>query len=503
MKQADRVSDGLPSPPVRANAGFAKDVVKLMSGTAFAQLLTVLAAPFLARLYHPEDFGVVALFGSLTGVLAVIACLRYEVAIMLPDNDVEAANLLAVSLICTIVITVFTLPVVWWGDKLLLGWLNAGELAPYLWLVPLMTLILGTFSALSYWNSRNKQFGRLSIAKVVSASTTVAAQLGFGFAGFANSQTLIGAVVGGQALITSVLGGQIWRDDGQLFLRSIKWREMLQGVRRYRKFPMIDIWGALMNSISWQLPVLLLSAFFPQAVVGYYAFSFRFIQLPMSLIGGTLGQVYFQRISDAKSSQSELAEISETVFRRLVALFLLPALLLSVIGSDIFALAFGDRWAEAGTYTQILSIWMFLWLVSSPLSSIFTVLERQGLALGVHLTLLVTRAVSLYLGGIWGDVYLAIGLFAVSGSIFYGGLSVWNLSMAGVRPRDTFLIYFRYLLYSLPAVAFLLMMKTWGAEPAWLTIAATAEAAVYYLLIIRSEPDLYQNSHSPRLSPKT
>ena len=52
---------------------FGKDVLKLVSGTAVAQVLSILAAPILTRLYAPEAFGVLALFVSITSIINVIA----------------------------------------------------------------------------------------------------------------------------------------------------------------------------------------------------------------------------------------------------------------------------------------------------------------------------------------------------------------------------------------------------------------------------------------------
>ena len=55
-------------------------------------------APVLTRLYGPEAFGFLALFTSITSIIGVVACMRCELAIMLPKTDEEAANLLGLSL---------------------------------------------------------------------------------------------------------------------------------------------------------------------------------------------------------------------------------------------------------------------------------------------------------------------------------------------------------------------------------------------------------------------
>jgi lipopolysaccharide exporter len=487
MPERDIIVAKAQAVPDRKRTSFAGDVLKLVSGTTFAQVLSILASPLLTRLYAPEAYGVLALFTSFTSILGVIACMRYELSIMLPESDEEAANLLGVGLVFTVLISLLTVPVICCGKAYLLRWLNATELSPYLWLVSPAVFASGVFLVLNYWNYRTKHFGRLSIAKVTTSLATTSMMLGAGYAGYATGGTMIGVSVGGQAIVATVLGGQVWRDDRKLFLQSINLWGIWSGIKRFRKFPLIDIWGALLNNISWQLPVLLLTFFFSQTLVGFYALAFRLIHLPMSLIGASLGQVFFQRASESKGDLTKLAKTTEMVFKRLVALSFFPALLLSVIGRESFSVVFGHQWAEAGTYAQILSIWMFCWFISSPLSTIFALLERQGLAFIVHLTIFATRIVSLLLGGIFGDVYLGLWLFSISGTVVYGGLAFLNLKLAGVRLKVIFLIFFRYICYAFPATGFLLLLKALNMGPFWLTCIAAVELIIYYPVVMQND----------------
>ena len=84
---------------------FARHVVTLASGTALGQLLLVLALPVLTRLYTPADYGALAVYSSTLTVLLVLASLRFEVAIPLPDDDRAAGSLLALSLLALAVVT--------------------------------------------------------------------------------------------------------------------------------------------------------------------------------------------------------------------------------------------------------------------------------------------------------------------------------------------------------------------------------------------------------------
>ena len=51
----------LHEPPPRRNTTFKSDVLRLVTGTGLAQIIAVLAAPILARLYALEAFGLAAL----------------------------------------------------------------------------------------------------------------------------------------------------------------------------------------------------------------------------------------------------------------------------------------------------------------------------------------------------------------------------------------------------------------------------------------------------------
>ena len=145
---------------------FVSNVLKLTSGSVIAQGLGILVAPILTRLFAPEAFGVAALFASITGIIGVVACLRYELSIMLPKTDDEAANLFGVSVFFVLVVTGISAFVILFAGDRIAQLLNSPYLSKYLWLVPPTVFLSGVFLALNYWNSRTKHFGRLSIARV-------------------------------------------------------------------------------------------------------------------------------------------------------------------------------------------------------------------------------------------------------------------------------------------------------------------------------------------------
>jgi lipopolysaccharide exporter len=481
--------DQPPIVPRQQESSFANDVLKLAGGATLAQVITVLVAPILARLYAPDAFGTAAVFTSLAAVIGVVACLRYELALMLPERDEDAANLLAVSLLSVLATTGLSAILVLFARDPIVRLLKAPSLAAYLWLLPIVVLANGVFVAFSYWNSRTKHFGRLSIAGVSRSLVTNGSQLAMGIAATAHAGGLIGSRVLGSVVTTGVLGGQTWREDQSLLRRSINWQDMVAGLRRYLKFPLYGTWSALLNSISWQLPTFLLSAFFSSAVVGYYALGTRLLRMPMSLIGGAIAQVFFQRAAEAKA-EGTLAVVVETAFRRLVMLGMFPLLMLTIVGQDLFVVVLGENWAEAGIYAQILSVWMFFWFISSPLSTLYSVLEMQESGLVLNAIIFATRFLSLGIGGMVGNARLALLLYGASGALVYGYLSLKITTASGVPWRRTFgILAYNFALF-VPAGVILIALEAAGAGSLAVVIVSCILLGLYYLYVLKTDPQL-------------
>lgn len=408
--------------------------------------------------------------------------MRYELAIMLPERDEEAANLLGVSLGFTLLISLLLVPLVRWSRGPLLRWLNAPSLGSYLWLVPLVVLTSGVFLALNYWNSRTKHFGRLSIASVTSSLTTTPLTLGLGFAGHATAGSMIAAGIAGQAVATSVLGCQIWRDDRRVFLRSIRWRAMGEGIGRYKKFPLYDSWASLMNVISGQLLPLLLAIFFSSTAVGFYALGYRLLSMPSTLIGSAISQVFFQHAAVAQNDGT-LTPVVRNTFTRLLALGLFPILLIMITGKDIFSVVFGSQWAEAGIYAQILAPWILMNFVSSPISTIYSILEMQGKFLLFNSVLLGTRVVSLVIGGLLHSILISLMLFSITGAIMYFYFCLFILKKAGLTLKmlthDTFRLIAMAIITMLPVI----VLKGYGVQSSAFVITGCVTALLYYTIL--------------------
>jgi len=472
--------------PTKSRSTFATDVLKLVSGSASAQVLTLLTAPFLARLFAPAAFGIAAVFVSIIGVISAFVGMRYELSIVLPEKDEDAANAMAVSLSFITLTSALTAVLTVLAGDWLLSLLHAAELHKYLWLVPIMVFLNGVFASLSYWNTRKKKFGRQTLAQLAAALFFVGAQTGAGLTGHTSGAVIILATILSILLNTLLLGAQTWHECWRLFVLNVRLGRMWAFVKRYSDFPKYSTASAVLNNLGWQIPTFMLSAFFSTTVVGQYAIGNKALRIPVNLVGANIATVFFQHASETHH-QGEIRNSIENMFRYLIAIFVFPSLLLCLIGKELFVVVFGSRWAEAGVYTEILSVYVLFWFMAVPLGIALNVLEKQALELRLVVVILLARVGALFIGGTLGSARLTLALFSVAGVLGYGYFCLVVLRSCAVSVSHMARVMAANVAKFIPVGLIVGTLKYIGVPPVMTLVASAVLLAVYYAHFIHSD----------------
>ena len=463
---------------------FLADTFRLGSGTVLAQGVMILSVPVLSRIYAPESFGIAALFGSLIIILSTIAGLRYELAILLPEDDSDGFDLLLLQIGLVFVISSILGVLFWLAKSPISQWLNSPELEKYIWFVGPGAIVLSLLNGLSYWNTRRKRFTFLAVARFVSSIGTAITQLLAGFLSAATAGGLIGGNVFGKALEDGVQGWRVMSDSRRIGMRGSGFRKLYTLAKRYKKFPIFTTWSALVNTLSWQITPFFLAIFFAPTIVGFYTVGERVIRTPMNMLGRSISQVFFQR-GAAAYRQGNLSTVFLNTTQILSRIGLLPTLVLTIAGREIFIVVLGAQWAEAGVYVQILGVWAFVWFLSSPTSIIMSIAEQQEKALFFNTINLLTRIASLLVGGLLGQPRLALMLFSLSGVITYGWLLILVGQIAGVPWRRTLKeIISADWYWAIGVVLVLLALKILSLSNISIVIIAVLMLALYFGYIV-------------------
>ncbi len=89
--------------------GSSRSISILVGGTALSQLITLAVLPLLTRLYSPENFSSLAIFVSFSGIISVIGCLRFEMAVPIPESNEEGFTILVTALLISLLTSILTL----------------------------------------------------------------------------------------------------------------------------------------------------------------------------------------------------------------------------------------------------------------------------------------------------------------------------------------------------------------------------------------------------------
>lgn len=107
-----------------------------------------------------------------------------------------------------------------------------------------------------------------------------------------------------------------------------------------------------------------------------------------------------------------------------------------------------ERRQEAGVFAQILAPWAMIWFVATILSLLIYILEIQEFGLKYNILNLGSRFLSLLIGGLLGNVYLALFLFMISGICVYGYIGYIALTQSGASIRKVGHIVFKPILFA-------------------------------------------------------
>lgn len=421
---------------ISAQGEFVRNVLTLMTGTTVAQFLPILTSPLLTRLYSPEDFGVLALYTSICLILTVLICAGYEFAVVMPEKDEEAINLV---FLCGFIATTLSLLLLGFGGifgHFISSLSGNNSVSNWLHLAVINVFLTGINQTQIYWASRKKQFKRISNNKIINSIILVLVSLILGMFKFNSSGLILGALAG-QTFATLYMCLRFFKEEKSL-IGTVNKKNMLELAQKYSDFPKFSIWSTWINTISIHLPVFVLSAFFSNTIAGFYSISHRFVNIPISLIGTSSSQVFIQKASENKNDIEKLGDITYGLYKKLLLIGIIPFSVMMAYGDVIFPFIFGGKWAISGQYAQMLSLFFLFAFVSSPISTIPSILYKQKTGLVLSIILVLSRFLPLFLGAFFiKEAFITIAAFAIISAVFRCGYSAYILNMVKIPFKNS------------------------------------------------------------------
>ena len=402
------------------HGGFARSVVILAGGTALAQVIAIAASPILTRIYKPSDFGALQVFISLMAFAVIASAGRYELAILLPEDEQSSIDILSVAIVCVCATAIITGMIVLFFHYYWILPASVSVLRGYLWLLPISVVGGGLYQVLSYWAMRHNGYPQIAKSKLTQAGAQVTTQLGLGLLVHGSFGLLVGDAIG-RVMGSGRFIRDLWSDSSDR-IRAVRLSRMIKVAVRYRDYPLVSMWGALINSSGLALPSLFLAQYYGAQGTGWFALVNRVLGVPSALIGLSIAQVYASKAAKlSKSDPKHLMDIFLKTTRHMLYLGLAPCLLFMVFAPSFFQFMFGHAWREAGEYARYLTIMFYASFINSPVQWTLNILEHQRAQFAWDFSRVVVTIVSLALPSHFGyGARVAILSYGTAMTFMYG-----------------------------------------------------------------------------------
>ena len=407
------------------STSFVNSVFKITSGSFFGQFILAISSPIITRIYEPKIFGFFATYNAIVKLVSAIAPLRYEMALVIAkkNNDSRHLALLSFVFVSIIVIAIFLISM--FIRKFVSDNDIINVLVSYPFYVCFGIFFWAVLNILISIETRHSNFSNIASLKFIKPSFTAISQI---FYGIMINSSVYGLFIGdliGSFVCVIFLTTRSFNSQSIEKIKSLSLSNTIKMMIRYKSFPIYGTWSVLVSSLMLQLPTLIIANYYPLSIVGLFALANRMLQMPMALFNSGLSQVFLKSAS-VDNSQKNIKNLVLKIFSRLMMFGLLPILVVSLIGEELFSIIFGRQWSEAGRYTQILSFWCFSAFLVQPLAHLVNIFEKQKEGLIINIIRLLVRIGTLS--------YCVIFQINIINTLIY-------FSMAGVLSNFIFLFY--------------------------------------------------------------
>lgn len=401
---------------------FIKNFLILFSGNTVSQVIPFILAPFVARLFTPQEIAVQENFLALASLIAIAAAGRYEFAFLIPKEEKPARQLMQLSLVIAVSISIISCISIFFSEGISSIY-NTHELESLIIFLPFAILLLSLLSIFNQWMIRKGNYPLITTARILQSLIQNGGYVVLGYAGWGILGLLLGWILG----ITIPVITLFFSAQKDLNKSDFNSNEIKELAKEHKDFPTINSIHAFTDILATQFLIYwLITRNYGAAALGLFALMSRYVRAPLTLVGSAIGQLFFRDFGMVSGNhQNEIAVFNRSL--KWMAAFAIPAMIVILIwGPEIFGLYLGDQWTQAGEMARIMAPAMLFNVLSGVVSSTAILKQKQKTAYLFSLIGYFISFLTLVVGS-WLEFSFNSTLFcySISLSLYYLFLLFW------------------------------------------------------------------------------
>lgn len=358
--------------------GLKHHLLRVGFSRASAQAIVFISLPLLSRLYKPGDFGVWALIQSTALLVSSVATLRFELAVVLPQDHDEALALLGMGLSTAILVSIICTAVMPWALPLVLGAQKIADMRLAGWAIPALVFFTAANQLGLAWCTRTMAFGLYGGSQLLLAIASALIPAWLAIHPLGANGLVLGTIMS-LFLVQVALWAYTIMDIRRrnLYVDFCK-RNMIELLFKYRSYPLYMTPYTMIGAIRDRIIYFFIGNYGSAGEVGLYSMAQRLTNAPNTLVSSTIRPVLFQFAVNQK--KETVHRLVYTIMMKLVMMTVPLIIFYLFYAERLLSLFLGNGWAKAAPYSIILIMPMFPLLLSNWMDRYLDVLGHQRLA---------------------------------------------------------------------------------------------------------------------------
>lgn len=350
-----------------SDSRFINSVGVLLSGTLIAQLLNVLFIPIITRLYGPEELGELGYYLRIVLFFAALVTLRLELGFLNERHADHRSLLLRFTLKWSLILSLVIL------IPLLIYYFLASDSLPSIYLlllVPFGVFLHALFNIGTHWELAEERFSTISFARFTHSFITNGLKVGAGWLKFGSIGLILSVIIG--LSVASIV--YVRKMPLKVIASTKKTGALLKKHRELYLYNLPHVMVDLFRDFALASLIIIL---FSELEYGYFDHTFRVLKLPLTFLGAAVGQALFSRIAAMIADKKKLSPFILKTVGGLTIAALIPFAAVLIYGEELFSFVFGEEWAPSGVMGSVMTAWLFMNMIVSPLSYLPVALNEQ------------------------------------------------------------------------------------------------------------------------------
>lgn len=373
------------------------------------QGVSLLGFVFIARLYQEVQVGEYVTFLAYVGIISILSTGYYDQALYVEKRAAYTKLLKLIPVGFAIIVSIPVGIGLYLADVLY---------APYI----VISVIAGgvSMTATNICVSQNKQVFS-AIYRLITAPLVPGGIIGVGMLAGTSSEAMV-RVFSISSIVVALHYYFLVSPYKELEFHSSVRRQLvisLALIRRYRKFFFYGMFGELIGTAAYRLPIIQINNYFGATYAAYFGVALRIMITPVTVLTGTVSQMFLHKVSVNKKSGVPSLHDTLKLFTLLSILGVISCVCCMTLAKPIIVILIGDTFLMVGETIFWLSPFVFSLIAISPLTQVLTVYEKQEYAFYNKMAQLILSVGSFFLGYMFNDYILGVQAFSLSMTLVY------------------------------------------------------------------------------------